>query len=199
MNENDLKKEELHIKNMMCDCCLRLVKLILENNNITVTRIRLGYAEVIFSNESITLTDINNILEKEGFGLIVSREKQIVENAKLAVVELIHQMNNVNSMVQKSDYLVEKLKMSYQQLSKLFSKHENTTLEKFIIRNKIERIKELITIGEYTLSEIAYMMDYSSVQYLSSQFKKETGVTVSDFKKGKKVDRISIENLLNNN
>ena len=196
MNEKREYKTSLHIKNMICECCLRLVKIILENNNIRVENIKLGYAEVSFDSKSIALTDIDNVLKKEGFGLIISREKQIVEKTKLAVVELIHQMNNVNSMVQKSDYLVEKLNMSYQQLSKLFSKHENTTLERFIISNKIERIKELITIGEYTLSEIAYMMDYSSVQYLSSQFKKETGVTVSDFKKGLNVDRRSIESLL---
>ncbi len=196
MNEKREYKTSLHIKNMICECCLRLVKIILENNNIRVENIKLGYAEVFYDSKSIALTDIDNVLKKEGFGLIISREKQIVEKTKLAVVELIHQMNNVNSMVQKSDYLVEKLNMSYQQLSKLFSKHENTTLERFIISNKIERIKELITIGEYTLSEIAYMMDYSSVQYLSSQFKKETGVTVSDFKKGLNVDRRSIESLL---
>jgi AraC-like DNA-binding protein len=73
--------------------------------------------------------------------------------------------------------------LSYQQLSKLFSKYEAVTLERYIILNKIERIKELIMQDEYTLSEIAYMMDYSSVQYLSNQFKKETGYSVTEYKK----------------
>ena len=188
--------EEIHIKNMMCNCCIESVRKILSSNNIYIKDIKLGFAEVILSNKTPTLEDLDILLQKEGFGLIISREKRIVEQTKLAVVELIHQMNNVNSMVQKSDYLVEKLNMSYQQLSKLFSKHENSTLEKFIIQNKIERIKELIESDEFTLSEIAYMMDYSSVQYLSGQFKKETGVTVSDYKRGNRVDKKSIEDLM---
>ena len=188
--------EELYIRNMMCNCCIKGVEDILVSNNINVNNIKLGFAEVVFTDNSPSIKELDLILQKEGFGLIISREKRIVEQTKLAVVELIHQMNNVNSMVQKSEYLVEKLNMSYQQLSKLFSKHENNTLEKFIIQNKIERIKELIDIDEFTLSEIAYMMDYSSVQYLSGQFKKETGVTVSDYKKGNRVDKKSIEELL---
>ena len=190
------KIEELYIRNMMCNCCIKGVKDILVSNNINVNNIKLGFAEVVFTDNSPSIKELDLILQKEGFGLIISREKRIVEQTKLAVVELIHQMNNVNSMVQKSEYLVEKLNMSYQQLSKLFSKHENITLEKFIIQNKIERIKELIDIDEFTLSEIAYMMDYSSVQYLSGQFKKETGVTVSDYKRGNRVDKKSIEELL---
>ena len=188
--------ETLYIRNMMCNCCIKSVKDILISNGVDVMSIKLGSAEVVLGGNSPTLDKLDAILQKEGFGLIVSREKRIIEQTKLAVVELIHQMNNVNSMVQKSEYLVEKLNMSYQQLSKLFSKHENTTLEKFFILNKIERIKELIDNDEFTLSEIAYMMDYSSVQYLSGQFKKETGVTVSDYKKGNKVDKKSIEDLL---
>jgi AraC-like DNA-binding protein len=92
-------------------------------------------------------------------------------------------MNNVDSVVRKSEYLVEMLGLSYQQLSKIFSKYESITLERYIILNKVERIKELILQDEYTLSEIAYMMDYSSVQYLSNQFKKETGYSVTEYKK----------------
>ena len=196
MEEQNYTIEELHIKNMMCNCCINVVESILSKNNVNVIEIKLGIAKVALNNNSPSIKQIDELLQKEGFALLISREKRIVEQTKLAVVELIHQMNNINSMIQKSEYLVEKLSMSYQQLSKLFSKHENTTLEKFIIKNKIERIKELIEEDEFTLSEIAYMMDYSSVQYLSGQFKKETGVTVSDYKKGNKVDKKAIEDLL---
>ena len=197
MNNTSAKNTEvLHIRNMMCSCCINSVRDILVNNNLEVVSVKLGFAEVVLLDDSISIKELDEKLQVEGFGLILGREKKIVERTKLAVVELIHQMNNVNSMIQKSEYLVEKLNMSYQQLSKLFSKHENITLEKFIIQNKIERIKELIDRDEFTLSEIAYMMDYNSVQYLSGQFKKETGVTVSDYKKGNKVDKKSIEDLL---
>ena len=188
--------EKLYIKNMMCNCCIKAVTNVLEENNLSVINIKLGYAEVNFLENSPTFNELDIILQKEGFGLVMSREKRVVELTKIAVVELIHEMNNVNSMVRKSDYLVEKLNLSYQQLSKLFSKYENITLEKFIINNKIERIKELIDSDEFTLSEIAYMMDYSSVQYLSGQFKKETGITVTDYKKGDRSSRKSLEELL---
>lgn len=187
---------KLHIKNMMCNCCINVVNNVLKDNGCEIVFIKLGYAEVKLTKNSPTIDGLDKILQNKGFGLIINREKRIVEQIKIAVIELIHQMNNVNSMVQKSDYIVEKLNLSYQQLSKLFSKHENTTLEKFIILNKIERIKELIDEDEFTLSEIAYMMDYSSVQYLSGQFKKETGVTVSDYKKGGLNIRKPIEDLL---
>jgi YesN/AraC family two-component response regulator len=78
---------------------------------------------------------------------------------------------------------VEKMGISYQQISKIFSKYEPITLERYSILVKIEKVKEMIWSDEFSLSEIAYMMDYSSVQYLSNQFKKETGYSVTEYKK----------------
>jgi len=92
------------------------------------------------------------------------------------------QNTTYNAMIRNSDYLVERFGLSYPYLSALFSKHEGTTLEKFIISLKIEKVKELIEEEDLTLSEIAYMMGYSSVQYLSTQFRAVTGVSVTDFK-----------------
>jgi AraC family transcriptional regulator len=121
------------------------------------------------------------MLESLGFEIIRDKEKALVEQIRLAVIELVHN-STYNAMVRNSDYLVERFGMSYPYISSLFSKHENTTLEKLIISNKIEKVKELIEYGDLTLSEIAYMMGYSSVQYLSTQFKSVTGVSVSDYK-----------------
>jgi AraC family transcriptional regulator len=78
---------------------------------------------------------------------------------------------------------VEKMGMNYQQISKVFSKYEPITLERFTILVKLEKLKEMIISDEYSLSEISYLMDYSSVQYLSNQFKKETGYSVTEYKK----------------
>lgn len=173
----------IQIKNMLSKCCLKVVREALERNNIQVKRIVLGEATVAFNKRILSLESISEVLKKEGFALVVSREQKIVNRIKTTVVELVHHLNNVDSIVRKSDYLVEMLGLSYQQLSKIFSKHESVTLERYIILQKMERIKELILYEEYTLSEIAYMMDYSSVQYLSNQFKKETGYSVTDYKK----------------
>ena len=189
-------RETLHIKNMMCECCIRVVKQDLEALGLIVESVVLGKAVVLVNTERTSLKQVSEVLGKLGMGLIAGRDDLIVEQTKQAVVDLIHRMNNVNSIVQKSEYLVGKLGLSYQQLSRLFSKHEGMTLEKYIILHKIERIKELIDQNEFTLSEIAYMMDYSSVQYLSSQFRKYTGYTVSDYKAGAG-SRISIHRLGN--
>lgn len=173
----------IHIRNMLCHCCMKVVREELEKNHVRVEHIMLGEATISFDKSRISLNLIGEILKQSGFELILSREKKIVNKIKTTVVELIHHLNNMDSIVRKSDYLVEMLGLSYQQLSKIFSRHESITLERYIILNKIERIKELILLDEYTLSEIAYMMDYSSVQYLSNQFKKETGYSVSEYKK----------------
>lgn len=167
----------------MGKCCVRLLRSIFEANGIEVLHLVPGEAVIRYQTFDWSENKLANLLDENGFELILSRETRVVEQTKQAVIELIHELNNMNSIVQKSDYIVEKIGLSYQQISKLFSKHEPITLERFIILNKIERVKELILTDEYTLSEIAYQMDYSSVQYLSNQFKKETGYSVSDYKK----------------
>jgi len=185
INNKPYIRDSIKIKNMVCDCCLIVVRNLLESNQIVVESIGPGEAVILYENNYISLEDVERLLTSVGLGIIKSREELIVDKLKQSVFDLIHRMNNVNSIVQKSEYLVGKMGISYQQLSKLFSKYHSVTLEKYIILNKIERIKELIDQDEFTLSEIAYMMDYSSVQYLSNQFKKYTGYSVSEYKSGK--------------
>jgi len=182
-NSDNITTTSIHIKNMLSRCCLKVIRDEFGRNDIEVKNIRLGEAIISFDKHEMNLDKISILLKEMKFELVISREAKIINKIKTVVIELIHHLNNVDSIVRKSDYLVEMLGMSYQQLSKIFSKHEPITLERYIILNKIERIKELLMYDEYTLSEIAYMMDYSSVQYLSNQFKKETGFSVSEYKK----------------
>ena len=175
--------QKLMISNMLGSCCIRIVKEDLTKLGLTVLDVKLGEASVIYDPEIITRDQIQEVLQKMGLGLIENRDELLVEQIKHTVFELIHQMNNVNSIARKSDYLVEKMGKSYQTLSKLFSKTEPITLEKYIILQKIERVKELAMEDNYSLSEIAWMMDYSSPHHLSSQFKITCGVSLSDYKK----------------
>jgi AraC-like DNA-binding protein len=179
--------ETIHIKNMVCNCCKLFLKEKFEESGIKVHEISLGKAKISYDKTATSHEKINIILQKYGFSLLENREDKLVGEIKIAVIELVHHLNNVNSIVRKSDYLVEKLGFSYPYLSKVFSEHERGTLEKYIILQKIERIKHLLKEEDYSLSEIAYMMDYSSVQYLSNQFKKITGVTVSQFRAGSEI------------
>lgn len=174
--------ENIRIKNMVCNSCIKVIRNSFEKAEITVENIYLGQAKISYDKNKISKAKIEKLLLDDGFELISDRETHIVEEIKHAIIDLVHHMNNIDSIVRKSEYLVEKLGMSYQQISKIFSKHENITLEKYTILQKIERIKALIDNDEYTLSEIAYMMDYSSVQHLSAQFKTITNVTVTEYK-----------------
>jgi AraC family transcriptional regulator len=180
---------------MVCHCCLRVIREELENAGVLVKEITLGKAVISYEPDHISMEDIRALLIDLGTDLVETRENRLVEEIKLAVVELIHHMNNVDSIVRKSEYLVEKTGLSFSYLSRIFSSHEHITLEKFIILNKIERIKELIDQEELTLSEIAFIMDYSSVQYLSSQFKHLTGMTVSEYKESDRSSKKSIDRL----
>ncbi len=138
---------------------------------------------------------IREVLHNNGFQWIVDNDKKLVEDIKRAVVDMVH-YTTYNAMIRNSDYLIGKFGKTYQYLSSVFSDKEGITLEKYIIFNRIEKVKSLIQEGELTLSEIAFMMGYSSVQYLSTQFKNIAGVSVTDFKKDPVRYRKSIDKFL---
>ena len=172
----------LSLKNFHCDCCKRLLEMAAATQDFELVRIRENRIEIAYSPAKTSYQDIYSFLTDLGFVPLQSRELELVETIKQAVHELVFEMNNADSIVRKSEYLVGKTGLSFPTLAKLFSKHENCTLERYIIRKKIEKIKLMILEDEYTLSEIAYLMDYSSVHYLSGLFKKETGYTVTEYK-----------------
>jgi len=194
-NSQNNYSETLYIKNMVCSSCKLLLKEKFEELGLVVRDISLGKISVVHPGKIISHETINNMLVRYGFELVHNREDRIVAELKIAVIELIHHLNNVDSIVRKSDYIVEKLGLSYQYLSKVFSEHEHQTLEKYMILQKIERIKNLIDSDEFTLSEISYMMDYSSVQYLSNQFKSITGMTVSQYKESDRSSKRAIDQI----
>lgn len=186
---------QLFIKNMVCQCCIRVIKEDLIQIGVDVISIKLGEAVVSYNPIKTSWNDIENKLKESGFEIIADKEQILVEQIKLAVIELIHYYNNANSLIRNSDYLIEKLGYSYQHIATVFSKHEKTTLEKYIIQHKIEKVKELIASDNLSLSEIAFMMGYSSVQYLSNQFKNLTGFSVTEYKKEKINARLPLNKL----
>jgi AraC-like DNA-binding protein len=179
--EEPTERKTFHIANMNSPCCIHLLRKEFTADGIRIDEIKQGKLTLTVHMEKHTWKAIEAILLGYGFNIVRNREKILVEEIKLAMTDLVHN-STYNAMVRNSDYLVERFGMSYPYISTLFSKHENNTLEKFTIQLKIEKVKELIRSGELTLSEIAYMMGYSSVQYLSTQFKSVTGISVTDFK-----------------
>jgi AraC family transcriptional regulator len=173
----------IYIKNMISASCVKVVKQELERTGfIEVIHIKLGEAEVQFDSQVINVEVINTILKREGFELVNDNASKLVERIKSCIIQHIFFGNNANSIIRNSDYLSESLGHPYLHLSKVFSEKTGLTLEKYIILIKIEKIKELIMYDELTLSEIAYTLGYSSIQYLSNQFKQITGFTISEYK-----------------
>ncbi|SFE70811.1 AraC-type DNA-binding protein [Thermoflexibacter ruber] len=171
---------------MVCDRCVGVLTKELQKEGFSVVNAKLGEIEIANQIGKEALEQIRNILKINGFELVEDRKQKIVEQIKTLVIELIHRnLEATPLLVNYSDYFSEQLGFDYSYLSMLFSSHEGITIEKYIILQKIERVKELLTYGELTLSEIAYQMDYSSVQHLSNQFKKVTGLTPSEYKQQK--------------
>ncbi len=191
-----MEKATIHIKNMVCNRCIKVVKEELHKIGYIVEEITLGEA-TIQSEDKIDFNLINKILIENGFELIDSRQSRIIEKIKVTVIETIKEMaeGKIKNIL-FSDLLQEKLNLSYQYLSGLFSSSEGITIEKFIILQKIEKVKELIVYDELSLSEIAYRLGYSSVQHLSNQFKKITGLTPSHFKKIKDLKRNPLDKII---
>jgi AraC family transcriptional regulator len=174
----------LFIRNMVCNRCIKVVSEELQRLSLDVRSISLGEAVVAGNPDGGMLKKVKGALERNGFELIEDKRIKTIEQIKLAVLRLVRSEALENEFSGKySDYIARELGQDYQGLSTLFSSMESVTLEQYVILQKIERVKELLKYGELTLSEISYKIGYSSVQHLSTQFKKVTGFTPSRFKK----------------
>lgn len=171
----------LFIKNMVCNRCIMVVQNVLDGLKLDVKNIKLG--EVTLEKEPAA--EKREVLDKEltklGFELIDDKKSRIIEKIKNVIINLVHHQDN-DMKVNLSDLLSQELHHDYNYLSNLFSEVEGSTIEKYLIAQKVEKVKELLVYDELSLSEIALRMNYSSVAYLSNQFKKVTGLTPSHFK-----------------
>lgn len=178
----------IFIKNMVCDRCIMVVQNELEKLGLDAKNIKLG--EVILSKEitSLEKENLSKTLEPLGFEVIDDKKGRIIEKIKNIIIDLVHHQDS-DVKTNLSDVLSDKLHHDYNYLSNLFSEVEGTTIEKYFIAQKVEKVKELLVYDELLLSEIANRLNYSSVAYLSNQFKKVAGLTPSHFKQIKEDKR----------
>ena len=184
---------KLYIKNMVCIRCQNAVKYELEKLGLHHTRVELGETEIMEDLSDELRDNLSTSLKKIGLELLDDKNNIMVERIKTIIIELVH-YNDEQIKTNLSDYLSEKLNHNYTYLSNLFSEIKGTTIEKYYLSNKIERVKELLVYDELNLTEIAWKLHYSSVAHLSNQFKKMTGLTPSHFKNLKNKNRSALEN-----
>jgi AraC family transcriptional regulator len=168
---------------MVCDRCKMVVAGELKKLGIRTKSVELGEVEFDEKTDRKALSAFGRSIAQYGFELIEDRTSRVISQIKNAVIDYVHHPRDRNKIIKFSAYLTEYVGKDYNYLSSLFSEVEGITIEQYLINQKIEKVKELLVYDEHTLSEIADQLHYSSVQHLSTQFKKVTGLTPSHFKK----------------
>lgn len=185
---------KVFIKNMVCPRCIMAVEQVIGELGLSYSSIELG--EVVLtsepSHEQIILLD--NKLRKLGFEMLDDIRTRAIERVKTFLVGIV-QHGNIDEHFSLSEQISSHLNKEYSTISKLFSQVESITIEQFFILQKIEKVKEWLAYDEYSISEIAYKLGYSSVAHLSTQFKKVTGLTPSAFKAEHQGLRKPLDNL----
>lgn len=179
---------------MVSNRCKMAVKEELRKLGLHFIVVDLGEVEIMEDISSEERELLKVALSKSGIELMEDKKAVLIEKIKSAVIDMVHNRNETLK-VKFSVYISEKLKYDYTYLSNLFTDVQGSSIAQFIIAHKVERIKELIIYDELNITEIAYLMSYSSVAHLSNQFKKETGLTPTQFKKLTDKRRVSIEDI----
>jgi len=184
---------KLYVKNMVCIRCKMIVQQLLRKLDINYLSIELGEVEIVENISPGRLLEFKELLSGYGLELLDNRKSILIEKIKKVIVELIH-YDDEPLKINFSNHLSKKLNHDYTYLANLFSETEGINIEHYIIKHKIERVKELLAHNELSLTEISYNLHYSSVAHLSNQFKKVTGLTPSHFKNFKENRALGLVN-----
>jgi len=179
---------------MVSTRCKLLVKSELDNLELGYKTVDLGEVELEENISDQKREGLKQALLRSGLVLMEDKKSILVEKIKTVIIEMVHYSDELPK-VNYSVYISQKLNLNYTYMANLFAEVKGTTIEQFIIIHKIERVKELIIYDELTLTEIAELMQYSSVAHLSKQFKRITGLTPSHFKQLKNKRRNPLEDL----
>lgn len=181
---------------MVSTRCKMVVKDELKKMGIHFVMVDLGEIEIMENISDVKRAQLKAALLTSGLELMDDRRAVLIEKIKNVIIEMVHYTDELPK-VNYSDYISEKLNHDYTYLSNIFSEVKGITIQQFIIIHKIERAKELLLYDEMNLTEISYVLNYSSVAHLSNQFKKVTGLSPSHFKQLKDKRRCPIEEIGN--
>jgi AraC-like DNA-binding protein len=184
----------LLVKNMVCDRCQQVVQPALERLGVTIKSIKLGEVEI--AEENVDTAAVTQVLEDNGFELLDNEQDWLIEKIKSTVIQFVQEPDAAAVHLTFSHYLQETLDTDYRSLSARFSRTEGVTIERYLILQRVEKVKELLTYNELTIGQIAERMNYRSSAHLSAQFKNVTGMTPSQFKKQKRNQRKPLDKVL---
>lgn len=179
---------------MVCDRCIKVVREELDKLDIALSHIELGEIETKSELDAEKIVQVKKTLETNGFELLDDKRATLAENIKTLIIEEVQYLKGHKpAAVNFSDYLSQKTGYEYSYLSSLFSSETGQTVEQYIIAQKVEKVKEWLSYNELSLSEMAWRLSYSSSAHLSNQFKKVTGMTPGEFKKGNFLPRKALD------
>tara|TARA_R110002020_G_scaffold426552_3_gene635952 strand:- start:663 stop:1229 length:567 start_codon:yes stop_codon:yes gene_type:complete len=185
---------DFYIKNMVCDRCIKVLSSELKAENIELLEIELGRVKLNAINSEVK-GKLISILENNGFLLIDDLDQQLVEQVKVKLIKLF-QILPLEMKGKLSEYLARNLHKDYSKISKVFSANEQTTIEKYFIKLKIEKAKELMQAKELNFTGISQLLDYNNLTHLSNQFRTETGMSLTEYKSLDKSLRSPLDGIL---
>lgn len=169
----------LYLKYDFNAVCRAVLKEQLDELGIPYSIVSNGEVQIQNKIDDVQYQTLADRLKKYGIDILDGHKSELVQRIKDAIHEMIEDENSKNLKI--SVYLADKLNYSYAYLSNLFSENTYTSIENYVILQKVDRAKELLLKSNLTLTEIAHRLNYSSVAHLSSQFKKTTGLAPSAF------------------
>ncbi|GEQ85459.1 hypothetical protein ULMS_09670 [Patiriisocius marinistellae] len=186
--------KDFYIKNMVCDRCIKVLKNEVEAQGITVNEIKLGRVQLDIQNDG-QIEDLKKIILSNGFEIIDTVEDKITEQVKIQLIKILGELP-LDLQEKLSSHLAEQMHQDYSKISKVFSFTEGITIEKYFIKLKIEKVKELIQSQHKNFTEISQLLDYSHVNHLSRQFKSETGLSLTEYKSRQKNFRNPLDQIV---
>ncbi|WP_179022163.1 helix-turn-helix domain-containing protein [Winogradskyella forsetii] len=186
-------EKKIFIKNMVCNRCIKAIESDVEKLGIHLKHIELG--SIIYEEKSKDdFENIKNVLENNGFMILLAQDQQLVEQIKIKLIKLLQKLP-LKLEKTLSKYLESTMSIEYSKISKIFSFNESITIEKYFIKLKIEKVKELIQLQENNFTEISQLLDYSNVNHLSRLFKNETGMSLTEYKNSQKNIRNALDQI----
>jgi len=180
---------------MVCDRCIKILRNELEGEGLNVQKVELGRVILRTENQKPDIISLLKVLRSNGFILIGSENQKLVESVKIELIILLRNLP-LEQEGKLSEFLAQRFQTDYSKISKIFSSTEKVTVEKYFIKLKIEKVKELIQDGQYNFTEIGQSLNYNNVNYLSRQFKAETGMRLSQYKSLKNFKRNSLDQIV---